>query len=98
MVRTEEGIRLNELTIEDLVGSGAIINRLETQNMSDLALLARLAYRNEEWRCEVRRGFISEFLDQLDYGEDIDFCLQENEIDIVPVYRGDRIVPAEFSR
>ena len=93
-VGLKKGARLNKVTIEDLIGAGKIIHHLESSNLSDLALIARLAYRNSNWKKEIGKGFIAKYLTKLGYGPDLDYCTQENEKNIVPLFRNGKIKKA----
>lgn len=44
------------ITIEDIVGAGAIANSLVTENLSDSALVAVGLYKSSEWRSLRKRG------------------------------------------
>jgi len=86
---------LEEVSLEDVVGAGAIIHNLEEIELSDTAALSLLAYENPRWRELVRRGPTAKYLEEIGFGEDVDFCLRENVSRTVPVLKGDKIISAK---
>lgn len=82
---------LNRITIEDLIGAGAILHFSEPSDLSDLGLIARLAYENKNWKSEIKNGFISSYLSELGYSEDLEYCIRENQTGTVPIYKDGRI-------
>ncbi len=73
------------MTIEDVIGAGAIVSRLSCEELSDTALLAKLAYENNEWKEVILRGYITKYLKRIGWGKDIEICLKENSSNIVPI-------------
>ena len=73
------------ITIEDVVGAGAIASRLGGAALSDAALIAKLAYENDEWRRIVPECYIANYLRKIGWERDIELCLREDSSRIVPV-------------
>ncbi|HDD39787.1 MAG TPA: 2-phosphosulfolactate phosphatase [Nitrososphaeria archaeon] len=78
----------NMITLEDVVGAGAIVHKLRYDEASDSAILAQLVYENDRWREIVPRGFIANYLKQIGWGNDIEICLKEDASDIIPILEG----------
>ncbi|KXA98306.1 hypothetical protein AKJ37_00515 [candidate division MSBL1 archaeon SCGC-AAA259I09] len=83
----------SEITIEDIIGTGSILSRLDFDKLSDIGIISLMVYNNPQWREEVRRGRIAHLLRHLNLEEDLEHCLEENQIDIVPLLKDDRIIP-----
>jgi len=83
----------NMITLEDVIGAGAIISKLSYDEASDTALIAQLAYENGRWRDFVRKGYIANYLREIGWGDDIDICLKEDVSNIVPIL-GDGVFKA----
>jgi len=73
------------ITIEDVIGAGAIASRLDGAVLSDTALIAKLAYENDEWRRVVPECYIANYLRKIGWERDIETCLREDSSRIVPV-------------
>jgi len=73
------------ITIEDVIGAGAIASRLDDAVLSDTALIAKLAYENDEWRRIIFEGYIVNYLRKIGWERDIEICLKEDSSRIVPV-------------
>lgn len=87
-----------EVNMEDVIGAGAIIDKLQSETkLTDLAMLALLAYQNPRWRKFVKEGMIAGYLGKLGFSEDIKYCLRENTSQTVPILVKDKIIPAEKS-
>lgn len=82
----------NKLTLEDLVGAGAIAHHLGGDDLSDMTLASLLVYQNPQWKEKVYEGFVSRYLGQIGFEEDAFPCFRENYSDTVPVLIGDKIV------
>ncbi len=82
----------NEVGIEDVIGAGSICSYLDGDYFSDLALLAVLAYENQDWKEKVKEGCVIRALQKVGDEKDIPLCLTENKIDTIPTLDGDRIV------
>jgi len=81
------------ITLEDVVGAGAIVSKLDYAEATDTAMLAQLAYENGRWREFVRRGYIASYLRRIGWGEDIEFCLMEDISNVVPILRDGVLKP-----
>ncbi len=77
----------NMVTLEDVVGAGAIVHKLRYDEASDTAILAQLVYENDRWREVVPRGFIANYLRQIGWGDDIEICLKEDVSEIIPILK-----------
>ena len=75
------------ITLEDVNGAGSIISKLEYDEASDAAVLAKLAYENKRWREAVSNGYIANYLRKIGWGEDIDVCLSEDTSNVVPILK-----------
>ncbi len=73
------------ISLEDVIGAGAIISRLGEGDLTDTALLARLAYENKDWRRLITQSHTAKYLQKIGWGEDIELCLREDVSNIVPV-------------
>ena len=78
--------------IEDLIGAGAIVDYLMTEDLTDDALVALGLYRNPDWRILAERGRVAGRLRGLGLNKDIDFCLALNTSAVVPGLVGKKIV------
>jgi len=78
--------------VEDLIGAGAIVDYLMTEDLTDDALVALGLYRNLNWRILAERGRVAGRLRGLGLNKDIDFCLSLNTSSVVPGLVGKRIV------
>lgn len=82
------------VTLEDVVGAGAIVHDLRRGKLSDSAMLSRLVYHNSKWRKKIHNGYIAKYLTKIGFSEDILYCLQENISDTVPVLKNGRLSEA----
>lgn len=73
------------VSLEDVIGAGAIVSRLNEEELSDTALLAKLAYENQDWRSLVLQSRTARYLREIGWGMDIELCLMEDVSNIVPV-------------
>lgn len=85
----------NEMTMEDIIGAGAILHSLDGEKLSDIALISLLAYENPEWKEKISEGCILKALRKVGYERDIPPCFSENESKTVPVFKEGRISVAE---
>jgi len=77
----------NMVTLEDVIGAGAIVSKLRYEEASDTALLAQLAYESGKWKDFARKGYIANYLSRIGWGEDIELCLMEDTSNIVPILK-----------
>jgi len=77
----------NMITVEDVIGAGAIVSKLEYDEASDTALLARLAYESRKWKDFVKEGFVANYLKKIGWGEDIEICLMEDVSNVIPILK-----------
>jgi len=73
------------ITMEDVIGAGAIISRLIDAELTDTAIISRLAYENDEWRRIIPNSYIANYLRSIGWGQDIEICLNEDSSNIVPI-------------
>lgn len=83
---------LEMVTLEDVVGAGAVVHELGKGELSDSAMLSCLVYQNSRWREQIYDGYVARYLTKIGFGEDILYCLQENISDTVPVLKNGRIL------
>lgn len=87
-------------TMEDILGAGAIIHHLDSDDLSDMALISLLAYENPKWKEKVYNGCIirSLLLSGMGFEKEIPYYFSENKSETVPIYipKNNRIVA--FSR
>lgn len=79
------------ISLEDVVGAGAIISRLGEADLSDTAIIAELVYENKEWRRLITKSHTAKYLQSIGWGGDIELCLTEDLSNIVPVVSGGAI-------
>ncbi len=82
-----------DLTMEDIIGAGAITHYLKEQNLSDMALISLLSYENPEWKEKISRGCIIRALRKAGLEKDIPYCFSENNTRTIPKLEGDKLVP-----
>lgn len=80
------------ITIEDVIGAGAIASCLSDHELTDSALMVLSAYRNPSWRTSVYEGKVSHYLKMLGLANDIRSCLTLNSISTVPILRRGQFV------
>lgn len=85
----------NAISLEDVVGAGAIIHKLRYDEASDTALMAQLVYESDGWREAVLRGSTANYLRKIGWEGDIEICLSEDISDIVPILEGGEFKPAK---
>jgi len=73
------------VTLEDVIGAGAIVSKLDCEELSDTALLAKLVYENDDWRKLIFNGYIAKYLEKIGWEKDIEVCLKEDSSKIVPL-------------
>ncbi|MEG3224238.1 MAG: 2-phosphosulfolactate phosphatase [Methanobacteriales archaeon Met13] len=87
---------MGRFAIEDFLGGGEIISYLPGENMDEMAQAAVLALENKEKvNYAVENCISARNLQQLGFGLDVDFCLQRNRSQIVPIYRNKIITRSE---
>jgi 2-phosphosulfolactate phosphatase len=80
------GVR-GKFVIEDFLGAGEIISYLMDLDLDEMALAAFMATRDEKLVNQVVRNSSSaSTLRMLGFSNDVEFCLQRNLYDVVPVY------------
>jgi len=81
----------NLISLEDVIGAGAIVSRLDDEDLSDTALLAKLAYENKNWRRAILQCYTAKYLERIGWGMDVELCLREDISSIVPILSGNVI-------
>lgn len=80
---------------EDTLAAGMIVSRLDpTVPRDDAALAAErlVGGAGEAWRQWAQDSFHGRYLTSLGLGEDLDFCLDIDRYDFVPVKRGNAVI------
>lgn len=85
-----------KVNLEDSLFAGALVNALkpEFENACDAPMLAETSYLEMKQNLvqRVQSSSHAKRLSRLNIHKDIEFCLQHDEYDVVPVLKGDRIV------
>lgn len=85
-----------KVNLEDSLFAGALVNALkpEFENACDAPMLAETSYLEMKQNIvqRVQSSSHAKRLSRLNIHKDIEFCLQHDEYDVVPVLKGDRIV------
>lgn len=84
-----------QFSLEDALGAGAMVERLSTVcEASDAALGVALMYKaaKEDLSTIVANSKNGKRLVELQYLEDLRYCLQENILSTVPIYKNGKIV------
>lgn len=85
-----------KVNLEDSLFAGALVNALkpEFENACDAPMLAETSYLEMKQNIvqRVQSSSHAKRLNRLNIHKDIEFCLQHDEYDVVPVLKGDRIV------
>lgn len=93
------GGKKERFSLEDFLCAGAIANYLPADRVefSDGASVAVLAFQQARISLEdvVQRGDHAQYLKKQGLREDVKFCSQINVFKVVPVLKGDKIVPLE---
>jgi 2-phosphosulfolactate phosphatase len=78
--------------IEDFLGAGEIIASLKAQKLDEMSLAAFMASRDENMvKNVIKNSRSGKRLAELGLIKDVNFCLNRNIYDIVPVYENGRI-------
>lgn len=80
------------ITLEDIVGAGAIVHKLRRGELSDSAMISCLVYQNLKWKELIHNGYVAKYLARIGFEEDVSFCLQEDISDTVPILKNGRII------
>lgn len=85
-----------KVNLEDSLFAGALVKALkpEFENACDAPMLAETSYLEMKQNLvqRVQSSSHAKRLSRLNIHKDIEFCLQHDEYDVVPVLKGDRIV------
>ncbi|MDX1629498.1 MAG: 2-phosphosulfolactate phosphatase [Fulvivirga sp.] len=85
-----------KINLEDSLFAGALVNALKPafENACDAPMLAETSYLEMKQNIvqRVQSSSHAKRLSRLNIHKDIEFCLQHDAYDVVPVLRGDRIV------
>lgn len=80
---------------EDTLAAGLIISRLDPAVPRDDASLAAgrlVVHGDDEWRLWAKDSLHGRYLNSLGFGDDLDFCLDVDRYDFVPVKKGSALV------
>lgn len=80
------------ITLEDMVGAGAIVHKLRRGELSDSAMISSLVYQNSKWKEWIYDGYVAKYLTKIGFREDISYCLQEDISDTLPILKNGRII------
>jgi 2-phosphosulfolactate phosphatase len=65
------------ITLEDVIGVGAIVERLSNEDLTDSAMLALMVFQNPRWKELVYKGWIAKYLQKIGFGKDVQYCIRE---------------------
>jgi 2-phosphosulfolactate phosphatase len=89
--------KMGHFSLEDFLCAGAIIDSLSTKKveLSDAAFAALLAFQQAYGSLSsvVQRGSHAQYLESIGFKEDVRFCSRMNVFKVVPVLKGETIVP-----
>lgn len=81
-----------KFVIEDFLGAGEIISNLQNEELDETALAACMASRNQNMVDKaVKNSKSAAALYKLGLGDDVEFCLNRNIYETVPVYENGMI-------
>lgn len=81
-----------KFVIEDFLGAGEIISNLQNEELDETALAACIASRNQNMVDKaVKNSKSAAALYKLGLGDDVEFCLNRNIYETVPVYENGMI-------
>ena len=81
-----------KFVIEDFLGAGEIISNLQNEELDETALAACMASRNQDMVDKaVKNSKSAAALYKLGLGDDVEFCLNRNIYETVPVYENGMI-------
>lgn len=82
-----------KFVIEDFLGAGEIISNLQNEELDETALAACMASRNQDMVDKaVKNSKSAAALYKLGLGDDVEFCLNRNIYETVPVYENGMIL------
>jgi len=82
------------ITLEDVVGVGAIVECLSNEDLTDGAMLALMVFQNPRWKKLLYEGWTAKHLQKIGFGKDLQYCIRENISGTVPILKGRHIVSA----
>jgi 2-phosphosulfolactate phosphatase len=78
--------------IEDFLGAGEIISNLKTEELDEYAQAAVMAVQDKDLvEYIILRSRSARRLSEIGFKKDVDFCLQRNISDNVPIFRENRL-------
>jgi 2-phosphosulfolactate phosphatase len=78
--------------IEDFLGAGEIISNLQTEELDEYAQAAAMAVQDKGLiENNILRSRSARRLSEIGFKNDVDFCLQRNISDNVPIFRENRL-------
>ncbi len=87
-----------KVNLEDSLFAGALVERLKTTHTPecDTPLMMKRLYlaSRTDMLAFVKQSSHARRLNKLDVFKDIGFCLQEDQYEVVPVLKGDHLMPA----
>lgn len=86
----------NHFNLEDTVFAGAVVNRIKTSKseLDDAAQAAESLYLEARLNLAafLTKASHGKRMQRLNITRDIDFCLQEDKVSVIPIMQGDRLV------
>jgi 2-phosphosulfolactate phosphatase len=83
---------LQMVTLEDIIGAGAIAHKIDKGEFSDTAIMSCLVYQNSKWKELIYSGYVAKYLTKIGFEEDVRFCLQEDVSNTVPIFKNGQII------
>ena len=87
----------NQFSLEDTVFAGALVHRLKTHfgELDDAAYAAESLYLegHNDLAAYLGKASHSKRMQHLHITQDISFCLQEDIVSVIPMLKGDELVP-----
>lgn len=76
-----------KLSLEDFITGGAIAGEISGGDYCDVTLASILTFRNKEWRNLIKKGLHYKRMVELGFFKDLEYCLKESLIDMVPIMK-----------
>lgn len=76
---------MGKLSIEDFITGGAIASEIKDANYCDTTIASILAYENKEKNQLIAKGLHYRRMVELEYYDDLKYCMSENITNIVPI-------------
>lgn len=87
----------NHFNLEDTIFAGALVHRLKTDNidLDDAAYAAESLYleARNDLAAYLSKASHTKRMKHLHVTQDITFCLQEDQVSVIPILKGGKLVP-----